>query len=156
KYEFPNLPPGDYRVVVDTDSLPDGVTPIADADGVLDSRTDALNQTSDNPNLDFGYMKGGVAASLGDIVWYDADADGIQDSGEAGVPGVTVKLYNASGAVIGTTSTDSTGYYRFDNLAPGSYSVEFVRPDGYSFSPKNQGGDSAKDSNADTATGKLP
>ncbi len=94
--------------------------------------------------------------SIGDLVWEDADADGIQDTGEAGLSGVTVKLYSGdscSGTAVMTTTTDSNGNYTFDNLTPGTYSVKFVLPSGYAFSPKDQGGDEAADSDADTSTG---
>jgi hypothetical protein len=94
-------------------------------------------------------------ASLGDFVWEDMDADGIQDPGELGVPGVTVELYQgcvASGAHM-TTTTDANGNYLFQDLTPGDYTVKFILPGGWYFSPKDQGGDNAKDSDADPSTG---
>ena len=45
-----------------------------------------------------------LTASVGDFVWLDLDADGVQDTGEPGIDGVTVNLY-ASG---GSTPIDST------------------------------------------------
>ncbi len=39
---------------------------------------------------DFGYTRPGA---IGDFVWYDADADGIQDVGEPGIANVTLDLY---------------------------------------------------------------
>jgi hypothetical protein len=38
-----------------------------------------------------------LTGSIGDYVWADADADGVQDSGEFGISGVTVRLYGADG-----------------------------------------------------------
>ncbi|WP_211216288.1 SpaA isopeptide-forming pilin-related protein [Longispora albida] len=52
---------------------------------------------------------------IGNRVWYDVDKDGIQDPGEAPVPGATVRLYNAAGAVAGTMLTTARGEYYFDN-----------------------------------------
>ncbi|MFO0947736.1 MAG: SdrD B-like domain-containing protein [Planctomycetota bacterium] len=78
-------------------------------------------------------------ASLGDYVWYDTNANGIQDGTEAGVVGVTVNLLDGSGNVIDTTTTNASGYYLFSNLTPGDYAVEFVKPSGYYFSPQNTG-----------------
>ena len=43
--------------------------------------------------------------SAGDRLWKDADRDGAQDSGEAGIVGVTVQLQNSSGAVIWPRTT---------------------------------------------------
>jgi len=95
-------------------------------------------------------------ASLGDYVWEDTNADGIQDSGESGIQGVTVELYNgtdcASPAVM-TTTTNSSGVYNFTDLTPGTYSIKFVKPAGYTFSPANQGSDDAVDSDANASTG---
>ncbi len=88
-------------------------------------------------------------------MWDDDNSNGIQDSGEAGIANVTVKLLNASNTVVGTTTTDANGKYLFNNLIPGTYSVQFFAPSGLSFSPANQGADDAKDSDANTATGKT-
>ena len=99
--------------------------------------------------IDAGFFQ---PASLGDFVWNDLNANGVQDTGESGIPDVTVNLFNSTNTLIATTSTDTSGLYKFDNLAPDGYIVEFVRPAGYSFSPQYQGGDITKDSNANTTT----
>ena len=57
------------------------------------------------------------------------------------------------GAVLGTTTTDGSGFYSFTGLLPGDYGVQFVPPAGYNPSPRNQGADDALDSDADPATG---
>lgn len=90
-----------------------------------------------------------TTASLGDFVWHDLDQDGIQDPGEPGMEGVTVELYNngiCAGDPMSTTVTDGDGHYLFPELAPGPYSLRFVRPAGYDFSPTDQGNDDAVDS----------
>ncbi len=92
-------------------------------------------------------------AALGDYVWYDENVNGIQDEGEIGVPGVTVNLYDCFGTLLATTTTDINGYYLFSDLMPGDYNVEFILPEGYAFSPQDQGMDDALDSDADPATG---
>ncbi len=69
--------------------------------------------------------------SIGDRVWVDEDGDGVQDPGEPGIPGVTVKVtwLGADGKpgggddVVFTTTTDADGKYKVENLAPGDYSV---------------------------------
>lgn len=94
-----------------------------------------------------------LLAQLGDFVWKDLDADGVQDAGEPGVGGVTVNLLNSSGSTIATTTTDSSGKYLFTNLAPGDYRVGFVAPTGYGFTAQNVGSDST-DSDADPVTGR--
>ena len=95
-------------------------------------------------------------ASLGDFVWEDLDGNGIQDSGEPGVLGVTVNLFDCTGGnPIATATTDADGMYLFDNLTPGDYYVEFVLPAGYEFTLQNQGANDALDSDADPVTGRT-
>ncbi|NWF91263.1 MAG: Cys-Gln thioester bond-forming surface protein, partial [Ignavibacteriaceae bacterium] len=43
-------------------------------------------------------------ASIGDKVWLDTNHNGIQDSGENGIPNVTVKLYDCNNNLIATTT----------------------------------------------------
>jgi hypothetical protein len=57
---------------------------------------------------------------IGDKVWCDLNGDGIQQSGEGGVSGVKVTLYNEAGVAVGTDTTDSSGLYSFTGLAPAS------------------------------------
>ena len=75
-------------------------------------------------------------ASLGDFVWNDINANGIQDAGEPGINGVTVELFNGSGTSQGTTTTAGGGLYSFTGLIPGDYYLVFTTPAGYSFSPR--------------------
>ena len=93
---------------------------------------------------------------LGDLVWNDYNANGIQDPGEPGIPGVTVQMYNPSGELVGTSVTNIHGYYSFANFVSGNYFIQFVLPPGYRFSPARQGTDETKDSDADPLTGRTP
>ncbi len=90
--------------------------------------------------------------SLGDRVWYDLNMDGIQDLGEAGVPGVSVALHanvDCTGSALTTTTTSSIGFYQFANLDAGSYCLQFTAPQGWNLSPANAAS-ADKDSNATT------
>lgn len=67
--------------------------------------------------------------SVGDYVWLDNNRDGLQSTGEPGVPGVKVTLKNAAGTVVGETETDADGYYYFQYLEPGKdYTITFEKP----------------------------
>lgn len=90
---------------------------------------------------------------LGNRVWLDKNADGVQSPEEQGVGGVCVNLYDADGNLIQKTSTDSNGYYGF-NVEPGTYTIEFVKPDGFEFTKPNIGYEEA-DSDADQTTGRT-
>jgi serine-aspartate repeat-containing protein C/D/E len=80
----------------------------------------AAGQT--NLTVDAGLYR---KATLGDRVWLDKDNDGIQDANEKGVGNVGVKLLDTSGQQIATTTTDSLGNYKFVDLNPGTYTLEF-------------------------------
>ena len=67
-------------------------------------------------------------ASVGNYVWHDLDKDGFQDPNETGIAGVTVQLLDSAGNVVATTITDGTGMYLFDDVTPGTYSVQFTPP----------------------------
>ncbi|MGB5050299.1 MAG: SdrD B-like domain-containing protein, partial [Caldilineaceae bacterium] len=75
-------------------------------------------------------------AAVGDWVWHDLNGNGLQDNGEPGLAGVVVNLHNQTGDIIATSQSDSTGFYRFDNLTPGLYSLSFTAPSGYRFCPQ--------------------
>lgn len=94
-----------------------------------------------------------VPGSVGDLVWLDADKDGVRDAGESGVAGATVRLVNAAGTVIATTTTDANGNYKFSDVAPGTYSVQVVPPagSGLVFTTQNAGSDDNADSDVDAS-----
>ncbi|MBI1761341.1 MAG: carboxypeptidase regulatory-like domain-containing protein [Acidobacteria bacterium] len=96
------------------------------------------------------------AASLGDFVWLDLNANGCQDAGEPGVPNVTVTLFRGDNTQVGQTTTNAQGGYSFNNLAPGDYYVIFALPAGYTFtSNKVAACGDTKDSDANTSTGRT-
>ncbi|GAA5351038.1 hypothetical protein SuUB23_18800 [Streptococcus uberis] len=68
---------------------------------------------------------------IGNFVWEDKNANGIQDAGEPGIAGVTVTLTKPDNTVVSTVS-DSNGYYGFDHLIDGqTYTISFETPSGY-------------------------
>ncbi|PZU49075.1 MAG: hypothetical protein DI566_01795 [Microbacterium sp.] len=103
-----------------------------------------------DPTWDAGVVPRTFA--VGDYVWFDADRDGIQDAGEIPVQGVTVRLYDALGALVDETTTNASGHYVFDGLAPGDYEVEFALTgelaDTYRFTTPGAGSDDTVDSDA--------
>ncbi len=98
-------------------------------------------------------MEPALLAEIGDFVWFDDNVNGIQDQGELGVPDVTVYLLDCAGNVLASMLTDADGFYLFTDLAPGDYLIQFVAPEGYDFTLRDQGGDDAVDSDADPVTG---
>ena len=165
-YLFENLPPGSYTVQVVESSLPvylQGGYNTFDPDGTLDATTIiSLNVGQNELNADFAFFR---PSSIGDMVWDDTDADGIQDSGESGHNNVEVHLLDDAGNPVENPRlpgvdyivyTDSNGNYLFDELLPGSYIVLFDLPAGSSFTGSDQGTDDTIDSDVDTVTGEAP
>ena len=95
-----------------------------------------------------------VYAALGDTVWFDLDKDGIQDPNEPGIPNVMVYLLDCDGNPLRVAYTDSAGRYLFADLNAGAYRVQFMLPNGYVFSPRDQGGNDALDSDANSSAAK--
>ena len=132
-YLFENLAPGTYRVQFDLTSLPPRHHPTIRTGALLDdgnSDADPLTGLADPiavsvgmqvREVDFGVWASG---EIGDRVWYDLNGNGLQDMGETGVTGVTVRLLHG-GAAIASTVTDGSGSYLFPDLRPNDYQLQF-------------------------------
>jgi len=118
---FDNLIAGDYTVEVS--DLPVGMIQNYDPEGATDNSADVTLgglEPMDTDVIDFGYRQAGA---IGDRVWYDLNADGVQDAEENGLGLVTVRLYDGSDNLIDEVVTDSSGNYLFTDLTPGDYYV---------------------------------
>jgi hypothetical protein len=149
-YTFPYLTSGQYYAVkvvplgsmttqtADPDRDGEGrASTVPDLPGFDNTDSKILLGSGSYTGADFGYLPSGV---IGDRVWLDQDGDHVQDSGEAGIAGVTVFLDGGNGTLEWTdsvggngvwdagegeqwTTTDNDGYYSFSNLANGTYAV---------------------------------
>jgi hypothetical protein len=93
-------------------------------------------------------------AAVGGVVWNDTNANGLHDSGEQGVAGVVVQLFDANNNLIASLTTDANGNYLFTGLTPGQYYVQFTPPANSTFTQPYQG-DATVDSHADRTTGQT-
>ncbi|WP_381523531.1 SdrD B-like domain-containing protein [Spirosoma soli] len=113
-----------------------------------------LTLGENNTSVDAGFFV--PSASLGDLVFFDTNRNGIQDNGEVGVPNVTVSLLGGLTGPISTT-TNASGLYSFTGLTPGtSYTVVFNTaslPSGFTLTSALSGTNTALDSDADPTTG---
>jgi len=182
-YFIDDLLPGDYRALFTlpsgyvftaqgvgsdaaVDSNPDpltGMTPLFTVTASVSGETIADTDTATRavfvlPNLDAGVVP---LVAMGDVVWVDADSDGVQDVGEVPLAGVVVALYEADGVTPAlrydgapaTATTAADGSYVIDGLLPGDYRASFTLPSGYVFTAQGVGSDAAVDSNPDPSTG---
>ncbi len=135
-YIFDGLPSGSYSVVV-TGGVPAGLgLTTVDDPGYPGDNSEAavIGALSMYVDADFGFGPNPGTASVGDFVWNDANGDGVQDSGEAGLASVDVELYDVGPdgvygtaddvGVVATTTTDASGNYLFAGVAPGQYVVQ--------------------------------
>ncbi|GHA12145.1 hypothetical protein GCM10008090_22520 [Arenicella chitinivorans] len=146
-YLFEGVIPGSYTVNVVDGTVPGGLTNTAGAGGV-DPKPVTVQSGDKVRDINFGYIPSAAdTGALGDRVWSDADGDGIQDPGEAGLAGVSLSLVDATGATIATTTTNSDGDYLFTGVPFGDdYTVQISPSDaaltGYSptVGPQSEGG----------------
>ena len=168
RYRFNALDPGLYRLRFAPPDQYGFTTPNAANDQVDSDVNPATGMTDtlavldgqENLSVDAGFVALDEPVTLGDFVWLDANRNGLQDSGETGIPGVVVRLLRMPGATVqATTTTDFLGEYHFQDVAPGDYAIEFLSgslPTGYVFTAPNVGADESLDSDVDTALGRIP
>jgi uncharacterized repeat protein (TIGR01451 family) len=166
EYEFTGLTPGTYVVeFVNPDgtlwlSTPqdDGDTDLTDSDADpttgYSQEITVVNGTDDS-SIDAGFYQ---LAEVGDFVWTDTNGDGIQDMDgtEPGLPGVAVTLFDENGTQIDQVITGPNGAYLFTGLEPGDYAITVGDLPGYNYSPVNQGGNDAVDSDFPDGTTMVP
>lgn len=174
KVEFGNrvVGPFDFLEFTFVMTTPGSVPPAAEAFNSFAyqaNRADGLGSLAAEPQKVGVALGACEAASLGDFVWVDANANGVQDDGPTGRNGVNVRLFAPgpdgvpgtlddvplASAVTGDSPGGAPGWYRFPGLAPGSYLVCITRPPTFELTARDQGGDTL-DSDADPATACSP
>ncbi|MGE5354631.1 MAG: SdrD B-like domain-containing protein [Deltaproteobacteria bacterium] len=138
-YSFNSIPVGIYyiRFVINAPNIitPSGFgTPTTDCDvtganpgtGPGSTNDITITGTENITDIDAGYY---IYAIVGDRVWHDQDADGIQDGGEPGIGGIVVNLTGLSGTngnVNLNATTNAVGNYQFNTIPPGTnYTISF-------------------------------
>ena len=124
-YLFPNNADGVYCVDVTESTLPPDHT-LTTAN---EPYTATINGGNNDLAADFGYL---LRARVGDFVWIDTNADGLQDANEPPLRGVDITLTTpgpdgaygtADDVTVATATTDADGRYVFASLPAGSYRV---------------------------------
>ncbi len=128
RYSIPNLPPGSYRVSVT--NPPNGLSP-----SQTPPTTITLAAGQNLNTADFGFTQQQLG-TIGNTVFNDRNSNNVQDTGESGIPNITVTLTGAGpdgnfgtpDDITRTTTTDNNGTYSFPNLPPGTYRVAVTNP----------------------------
>ena len=122
-YSFTRLPVGDYTVKVTKAGAIANLDQTEDPDSTKDNTSGTVTLNADNPvqeNINFGYVK---KHAISGNVYLDQNRDKTKNTGDLPQGGVTVKLVDASGTVVATTTTDTDGNYSFTGLGDGTYMV---------------------------------
>jgi hypothetical protein len=140
-YYFSGVPAGCYVAV---ETQPSGYLDVTEKEGGEDSDekgTTPTNEISgeitpgeDDSGNDFVEEKPG---RLCGNVSEDTNND---DNGDSPIADVTLTLFDVTGNQIGTTTTDSSGNYCFNDLAAGDYTVKETQPAGYLDVKEDEGG----------------
>lgn len=160
-YEFCSLEGGNYTVGFEKPAAYSfaqkavGGTDIdSDADPVT-GKTDTVSLSPGQNRDDIDAILYPVCSSVGDYVFFDENSNGVQDRGESGIANITVTLHAQDGQVLATTTTDNNGYYDFGCINAGTYYINFTSPEGYAFSPQNNGNDDNLDCDVNPLTGNT-
>ncbi len=124
RFEFTELRPGTYKL---TSSLLDknvaGATKAGNLGGSVTVLTvGGIKVKSGDNGLDYQFGQY-VPAGISGTVYADLNGNGMQDTGENGIPGQTVQL---TGAGTGSVITDESGWFDFGTLKPGNYTLTNV------------------------------
>jgi hypothetical protein len=107
--------------------------------GVVASAFSSQSGLYDIRSLSLETQPDSLGATLASTLFWDDNANGIQDHGEAGMSGVHVSLYNASDKLITVrdgrvdkkggefVTTNENGLYSFSNISTGTYYLTFTQ-----------------------------
>jgi protocatechuate 3,4-dioxygenase beta subunit len=164
-YAFGGLCPGVYFVAIE---VPDGWAVSPMFQGTSDEKdSDILPRIQHSGWISMPEGREGLSVdaglfqiqacdlvTIGDMVFFDTNHNGIMDCDEKGIGGVVIKLYDCTvipldgadftslnrrhccGYKVAETVTDLTGHYEFDGQLPGEYCVEVCLPDGFRLVPR--------------------
>ncbi|QDV70441.1 Serine-aspartate repeat-containing protein D precursor [Rosistilla carotiformis] len=125
QYLFLDVPVGTHRIF---ESVPDGFEQVFPATSHLVTVHPDGSVTSPT-GFDFLNAEIEGLSSVAGYVYTDNDRDGLVDADEIGLPGVMIRLIsNTPGVATQTTLTGPDGWYNFENVTPGTYSIEEIQP----------------------------
>lgn len=118
-----------------------GNEPTGEGDGGL---TPIAPDENSNLTVDFGFFVISDRVMVGGTVWVDGNSNGLMESGEQKMSGVTARLFDASGmtpatytdgSIVQPAVSDSVGDFGWHDLPEGEYVVMIDHVAGYELSP---------------------
>ncbi|NQU24865.1 MAG: hypothetical protein HQ567_26580, partial [Candidatus Nealsonbacteria bacterium] len=132
-YTFDDLDSGRYYI---QEQVPDGFVQTAGpAYYTVEIANGIVSSDDDMPVNDSGFDFGNFEPfSVSGFVYVDINNDGVKDFSELPIPNTTILLsgIDTEGNPISEdTVTDEDGFYIFEGLWPGTYSIKELQPDAY-------------------------
>jgi hypothetical protein len=138
KYSVAGIPDGNYQVCFDPKTFPPAYAgdqwarPHA-GDATKDSAVDLATGCTPTVTVGVGHreesdLDAGIVQArnrVGDLLWFDRNANGVPDPDEPGAAGITVTMKDTAGRTVATTRTGADGKYLLDDLPDGTYQVCF-------------------------------
>ncbi len=110
-----------------------------------------LDQGEELQNIDGGFYR---MVNIGEQVWHDLNANGIQDNDEPGLSGISIQIYDSSNGtpyMMDQTNSNFSGNFNFE-VPPGEYFLQLNNLSGnYNISPMH-GGNENIDNDIDPLT----
>jgi len=118
RYQFSDLAEGEYTVQI-TDDLAGLNYRLTSGEASVQVQVPSI--TIDAVN--FG-LQPTHPATISGMVWLETGNFGIRDSGETGIAGLKIDLVDATGTIIQSFILEADGFYSFENLLGGNYSIQ--------------------------------
>ncbi len=115
--------------------------------------SNAFGEQNDEDDHDVSKVE--VTGDLCGFIWEDCNGDGIQNDANSGMANVEVEVYDELDNLIGTTSTNASGFYIFENLHPDKYYIKIDKPQDYLLTMFRQGTVLEKDSDVNEVNGSC-
>ena len=126
-----------------------------------------LVSNEDNRTVDAGVFK---PACIGDYIWDDKNANGVQDADEVApkddnnqtidinvtiVPQAGAYIKDLDGNILGTKTIENNGTYKFCQLVPGKYQIKVEVPQNWYVTRRDANNSSTSNENNDSADSDM-
>lgn len=128
-YLFDSLVADTYTLIVSANTVSDMCnSSVPNSVNNPDGTVVELSAGANMLDVDYMYM---TTATMADVIFVDANANGTQDAGEEGLAGVMIELFNSAGEVAYSATTAADGAYSIANIMPGQYRIKVTLPAGW-------------------------